>query len=290
MTLPPISLAEPGSPLPAPLPRARSPAPASPPPPPRAGSSPPASPLPPATPPRAGSPLLHSLPPATPPSPVSLSQPPATFLPMEDAPCMPPISPQGSAEGSLLAEPVPTEGPHGSLPDVPTGPLADPTNPSLAGEEPAQSCPVLSSAESCSLEPLPQSVPPWPWHPGPSTAAAPMAGGSLIRLPVGGEAPPEPSHGHCLAPEASLAELLPESGHNGIAGQEAGRWPELRELELEPGEKGTQPGYLCKAAPGGRRWRGGRPLRAPPPTLRRQQGLLDPSTHLTHRARLGSAL
>lgn len=61
---------------------------------------------------------------------------------------------------------------------------------------------------------------------------------------AGGEAPPEPSHGPCLAPEASPAELLPESGHNGIAGQEAGRWPELRdlELELEPGEKGALSG------------------------------------------------
>lgn len=61
---------------------------------------------------------------------------------------------------------------------------------------------------------------------------------------AGGEAPPEPSLGPCLAPEASLAELLPESGHNGIAGQEAGRWPELRdlELELEPGEKGALSG------------------------------------------------
>ncbi|XP_050800840.1 drebrin-like isoform X3 [Gopherus flavomarginatus] len=250
---PPATCPRAGSPpsaSPPTLPRAGSPPPVSPPhtaTPPRAGSPPPASPP---TPPRAGSPLLHSLPSATPPSPVSLSQPPAMFLPMEeDAPCLAPISPQGPTEGSLLAELMPTEGPHGSLPDVPTGPLADPTNPSLAGGEPAQGCPVLSSAESCSLEPLPQSVPPWPWHPGPSTAAAPMPGKDPM---AGGEAAPEPSHGPCLAPEASLAELLPESGHNGIAGQEAGRWPELREQELEPGEKGTQPGSLCKAALEGR--------------------------------------
>ncbi|XP_030402961.1 uncharacterized protein LOC115643216 [Gopherus evgoodei] len=163
----------------------------------------------------------------------------------EDAPCLGPISSQGPTEGSLLAELVPTEGPHGSLPDVPTGPLANPTNPSLAGGEPAQSCPVLSSAESCSLESLPQSVPPWPWHPGPSTAAAPMPGEDPM---AGGEAPPEPSHRPCLAPEASLAELLPESGHNGIAGRRPGGGQSSVELELEPGEKGTQPGSLCKAA------------------------------------------
>ncbi|XP_065454554.1 drebrin-like isoform X3 [Chrysemys picta bellii] len=213
-----------GSPRPAsppPLPRARSPSPASPP---RAGSPPPASP------PRADSSPLLSLPPA----PVSLSQPPATFLlTEEDAPCIAPRSLQGPSESSLLAELVPSEGPHGSVPDVPIGALADPTNPSLAGGEPAQSCPVLSSAGSCSLEPLPQSAPLWLWHPGPSTAAAPRPGEDPM---TGGEAPLEPSHGPLLAPEASLAELLPESGHNGIAGQEAGRWPELRELEPEPGE------------------------------------------------------
>ncbi|XP_065261840.1 drebrin-like [Emys orbicularis] len=173
-------------------------------------------------------------------SSMSLSQPPATFLPTEeDAPCMAPRSLQGPSESSLVAELVPMEGPHGSLPDVPTGALADPTNPSLAGGEPAQSCPVLSSAGACSLEPLPQSAPLWPWHPGPSTAAAPRPGEDPV---AGGEALLEPSHGPLLAPEASPDELLPESGHNGIAGQEVGRWPELRELEPEPGEKGTLSG------------------------------------------------
>ncbi|XP_048702499.1 drebrin isoform X4 [Caretta caretta] len=62
---------------------------------------------------------------------------------------------------------------------------------------------------------------------------------SPLGVRPGGEAWVEPSHGPCLAPGASPAELLLESGHNGIAGQEARRWPELTELELEPGEKGA---------------------------------------------------
>ncbi|XP_077672322.1 drebrin-like [Eretmochelys imbricata] len=65
---------------------------------------------------------------------------------------------------------------------------------------------------------------------------------SPLGVRPGGEARVEPSHGPCLAPGASPAELLLESGHNGIAGQEARRWPELTELELEPGEKGALSG------------------------------------------------
>ncbi|XP_043368856.1 drebrin-like isoform X11 [Dermochelys coriacea] len=276
---PPASPPRAGSPSPASPPRARSPSPASPPrtwspapasPPragspssatlPRAGSSPPpsfsragsppsANPPHPVSPPRAGSPPLLSLPLASPPSPVSLSpsiphgagslnQPPATFLPMEEgAPCMDPLSLQGPSESSLLAELVPTEGPHGRLPDVQTGPLSDPTNPLLAMGEPAPSCPVLSSAGSLSVESLPQPAPSWPWQPGTSTAAAPMPGKDPG---AGGEAQVEPPHGPRPAPGASPAELLLESGHNGIARQEARRWPEL--TELEPGETGALSG------------------------------------------------
>ncbi|XP_038254573.1 drebrin-like isoform X12 [Dermochelys coriacea] len=63
---------------------------------------------------------------------------------------------------------------------------------------------------------------------------------SPLGVRPGGEAQVEPPHGPRPAPGASPAELLLESGHNGIARQEARRWPEL--TELEPGETGALSG------------------------------------------------
>uniref|UniRef100_A0A8C8S5H7 ADF-H domain-containing protein n=1 Tax=Pelusios castaneus TaxID=367368 RepID=A0A8C8S5H7_9SAUR len=248
---PPAGSPSAGSPPPAGSPSARSPPPAgSPPPasPPRARSPPPAGTPPSATPPRArspppaesrsptiaGCPPLLSQPPATPPFPVSLppsspdavspSPPTVPFMPMEgDVPYIAATALPGPSEGSFLVELVPAEGPHGFPPDV------TPTSPLLAGREPAQRCPVLSSTGSRSLESLPQPVPPWPWHPATSEEAAPLPGEDPM---ADGMAPLE----SCLAPEATLAEPFPVSGHNGLAGQEDGRWPELS--DLEPGEKG----------------------------------------------------